>query len=100
MKVIVVLGFWLLCGVLSVFVWAFHDLRGEKYRADYIDEDVAMAYLLVLIGGPVSLLSLFRLVLASFIEFLVYNGSVTKFLYRIANIGLKKEDGEDESTTD
>ena len=100
MKVVVVLGFWLLCGVLSIFVWVFHDLRGKKYNADYIGEDVAMAYLFALIGGPVSLLSLFGLVLASFIEFLAYNDSVTKFLYRIANIGLKKEDGEDESTTD
>lgn len=92
MKMVVVLGFWLLCGVLSVFVWAFHDLRGEKYRADYIDEDVAKAYLFMLIGGPASL---FLSVLARFMEFFV-----TELLYKIANIGLKKEDDEDESTTD
>ena len=90
---IIIFGIWFLCGVISILLWTFRDLRGEEYREDYINEDIVMAYFLILIGG-------IPLLFLTMIYFLICNTFVTKLLYKIANIGIKKEDGEDESTTD
>ena len=93
---IIIFGIWFLCGVISILLWTFRDLRGEEYREDYIDEDVAMAYLLVLIGG---IPSLFLTMILFLEDFLICNTFVTKLLYKIANIGIKKE-GKDGAAAD
>lgn len=94
---IVIFGIWFLCGAMAICIWIIRDLRGEEYREDYIDENTVMGCFLMLIGG---IPSLFFTMIVLLEDFLICNTFVTELLYKIANIGLKKEDGEDESTTD
>ena len=93
---IIIFGIWFLCGVISILLWTFRDLRGEEYREDYINEDIVMAYFLILIGG---IPSLFLTMIFFLEDFLICNTFVTKLLYKIANIGIKKE-GKDGAETD
>ena len=97
MKGWIIFAGWLLCGVLDIIIGSVPDLRGKKYDAEYIDEYRVVACFCGLIGGP---FTLFVGLVYYFIMLFLYNQFLTKILYKIANIGLKKEDGEDESTTD
>lgn len=94
---IIIFGIWFLCGVISILLWTFRDLRGEEYREDYIDEDIVMAYFLMILGGVPSL---FLSMMFCLIDLLVYNALITKLLYKIANIGIKKKEDKDGAATD
>ena len=97
MKGWIIFAGWLLCGVLGIIIGSVPDLRGKKYDAEYIDEYRVVACFCGLIGGP---FTLFVGLVYYFIMFFLYNQFLTKILYNIANIGIKKKEDKDGAATD
>lgn len=82
---------WLLCGILSSFIIVVCELRGEKYDTSYF-EDIFPNVLIVCLGGYVS--ALVAIPVSIVIRCEKHKTSVKndiyKFVYKIANIGLNK----------
>ena len=87
----------MLCGVLGIIIVSVPDLRGKKYDAEYIDRYRVVACFCGLIGGP---FTLFVGLVYYFIMLFLYNQFLTKILYKIANIGVKKKEERDGATAD
>ena len=97
LRFFIFVGFWLLCGGIGVFMAIVFELRGEKYNVNFLNEETVVLFLLLLMGGLVTML----IVLIKYIvRFLAYNESITKLLYKIANIGLKEKEEKNGITAD
>lgn len=74
-------------------MWVY-DMRGEPYDENYFKGEILHTIILILTGG-VSFLIVFYLIavdtLQNIYEKRKSNRIFTKFIYKIANIGIKKD---------
>lgn len=91
---IIIAVIWLLIGLLSVISICVHDMRGESYDENYFKGEILHTIALILMGG-VSFLIVFYLIIVDILQNIYEkrksNRIFTKFIYKIANIGIKKD---------
>lgn len=87
---IIIAVIWLLIGLLSVISICVYDMRGEPYDENYFKGEILHTIALILMGG-VSFLIVFYLIIQNIYEKRKSNRIFTKFIYKIANIGIKKD---------
>lgn len=91
---IIIAVIWLLMGLLSVISICVHDMRGEPYDENYFKGEILHTIALILMGG-VSFLIVFYLIIVDILQNIYEkrksNRIFTKFIYKIANIGIKKD---------
>ena len=70
-----------------------HDMRGEPYDENYFKGEILHTIILILTGG--SFLIVFYLITTDILQKIYEkrksNRMFTKFIYKIANIGIKKD---------
>lgn len=91
---IIIAVIWLLVGLLSVMsIWVY-DMRGEPYDEDYFKGEILHSIGFILMGG-VSFLIVFYFIIVDILQNIYEkrksNRIFTKFIYKIANIGIKKD---------
>lgn len=91
---IIIAVVWLLIGLLSVISICVYDMRGEPYDENYFKGEILHTIYLILTGG-VSFLIVFYLIIVDILQNIYEkrksNRIFTKFIYKIANIGIKKD---------
>ena len=91
---IIIAVVWLLIGLLSVISIRVYDMRGEPYDENYFKGEILHTICLILTGG-VSFLIVFYLIIVDILQNIYEkrksNRIFTKFIYKIANIGIKKD---------
>lgn len=91
---IIIAVIWLLIGLLSVISICVYDMRGEPYDENYFKGEILHTIILILTGG-VSFLIVFYLIIVDILQNIYEkrksNKIFTKFIYKIANIGIKKD---------
>lgn len=91
---IIIAVVWLLIGLLSVISICVYDMRGEPYDENYFKGEILHIICLILTGG-VSFLIVFYLIIVDILQKIYEkrksNRKFTKFIYKIANIGIKKD---------
>lgn len=91
---IIIAFIWLLIGLLSVISICVYDMRGEPYDENYFKGEILHTIILILTGG-VSFLIVFYLIIVDILQNIYEkrksNKIFTKFIYKIANIGIKKD---------
>ncbi|WP_147603788.1 hypothetical protein [Blautia massiliensis (ex Durand et al. 2017)] len=91
---IIIAVIWLLIGLLSVISICVYDMRGEPYDENYFKGEILHTIVLILTGG-VSFLIVFYLIIVDILQNIYEkrksNRIFTKFIYKIANIGIKKD---------
>ena len=91
---IIIAVIWLLIGLLSVISICVYDMRGEPYDENYFKGEILHTIVLILTGG-VSFLIVFYLIIVDILQYIYEkrksNRIFTKFIYKIANIGIKKD---------
>lgn len=91
---IIIAVVWLLIGLLSVISICVYDMRGEPYDENYFKGEILHTIILILTGG-VSFLIVFYLIIVDILQKIYEkrksNRKFTKFIYKIANIGIKKD---------
>lgn len=91
---IIIAVIWLLIGLLSVISICVYDMRGEPYDENYFKGEILHTICLILTGG-VSFLIVFYLIIVDILQNIYEkrksNRIFTKFIYKIANIGIKKD---------
>lgn len=91
---IIIAVIWLLIGLLSVISICVYDMRGEPYDENYFKGEILHTIVLILTGG-VSFLIVFYLIIVDILQKIYEkrksNRMFTKFIYKIANIGIKKD---------
>lgn len=95
---IIIAVIWLLIGLLSVISICVHDMRGEPYDENYFKGEILHTICLILMGGMTFLFVFYFTIvdiLQEIYEKRKSNRIFTKFIYKIANIGIKKDkDGD------
>lgn len=81
---------WLLIGLLSVMIMCVHDMRGEPYDENYFEGEILHVIVFILMGGFTFLIVVFIFAFEIH-EKRKSNRKFTKFIYKIANIGIKKD---------
>lgn len=87
---IIIAVIWLLMGLLSLMLVCIHDMRGNSYDENYFEGGMSYVIGLILMGG-------FSFLLCAFDIFRERHKKrknkriFTKFIYKIANIGIKKD---------
>lgn len=87
---IIIVVIWLLMGLLSVMIICVHDMRGKPYNENYFEGEIHYAMYLILMGGFAFFISIF-VTIRERNEKRKSNKNFTKFIYKIANIGIKKD---------
>ena len=80
---------WFVIGFISMIFMHLWDMRGEEYDEDYFDETCIFISFVVILLGYISLIFM---IFASIYIKLKGKKLITKLLYKIANIGVKKAD--------
>lgn len=91
---IIIVVIWLLIGLLSVISMCVHDMRGEPYDENYFKGEILHIICCILMGGVTFLIVLYLItsdILQKIYEKRKSNRIFTKFIYKIANIGIKKD---------
>lgn len=91
---IIIACIWLLIGLLSVTIMCVHDMRGESYDENYFEGEIYHVMGFILMGGFTFLIVVCLIVfeiLRKRHEKRKDNRKFTKFIYKIANIGIKKD---------
>ena len=86
---------WIIAGLFSVLLIFIHDLRNEEFDDNYLDLQAIVSIIFVIIGGFIS----FTIVTISYIIYIINKKvsmhnikySINKFVYNLANIGIKKK---------
>lgn len=89
---IIIAVIWLLIGLLSVISMCVHDMRGEPYDENYFKGLHIIG--LILMGGVTFLIVFYLItvdILQKYMKKRKSNRKFTKFIYKIANIGIKKD---------
>ena len=86
---------WIIAGLFSVLLIFIHDLRNEEFDDNYLDLQAIVGIIILIICGFIS----FTVVTISYIIYIInkkvsmysikYN--INKFVYNLANIGIKKK---------
>lgn len=91
---IIIAVIWLLVGLLSVMSMWVYDMRGEPYDEDYFKGEILHIIGFIFMGG-VTFLFAFGLITVDILQKIYEkrksNGIFTKFIYKIANIGITKD---------
>ena len=91
---IIIAVIWLLFGLLSVISICVYDMRGEPYDENYFKGEILHTIILIITGG-LSFLIVFYLITVDILQKIYEkrksNRIFTKFIYKIANIGIKKD---------
>lgn len=91
---IIIAVIWFLIGLLSVISMCVHDMRGEPYDENYFKGEILHTIILILTGG-VTFLIVFYIITSDILQKIYEkrksNRIFTKFIYKIANIGVKKD---------
>ena len=87
---IIIAVIWLLIGLLSVMIICVHDMRGKPYNENYFEGEIHHTIYLILMGGFAFFIIIF-LMIQERNEKRKSNKNFTKFIYKIANIGIKKD---------
>lgn len=91
---IIIATIWLLIGLLSVIIICVHDMRGEPYDGDYFKGEILHSICIIFMGGAAFLIIVFICTSDIFEKYMrnkKNNRKFTKFIYKIANIGIKKD---------
>ena len=87
MKLLILfLSSWVLAGFIAFIYMLVEDLRGEEYDPEYFDKDVLICLFYALVLGYLTPVFLF---IGNQLE----NQTIQKFIYKLANIGYKKKEG-------
>lgn len=89
---IIIAVIWLLIGLLSVMSMCVYDMRGEPYDENYFKGLHTIG--LILMGGVTFLIVFYLItvdILQKYMKKRKSNRIFTKFIYKIANIGIKKD---------
>ena len=87
---IIIAVIWLLMGLLSVMIICVHDMRGKPYNENYFEGEIHYAMGLILMGGFAFFIIIFVTIRERY-KRRKSNRIFTKFIYKIANIGIKKD---------
>lgn len=87
---IIIAVIWLLMGLLSVMIICVHDMRGKPYNENYFEGEIHYAMSLILMGGFAFFIIIFVTIRERY-KRRKSNKIFTKFIYKIANIGIKKD---------
>ena len=91
---IIIAVIWLFIGLLSVISICVYDMRGEPYDENYFKGETLHTIILILTGG-VSFLIVFYLIIIDILQNIYEkrksNRIFTKFIYKLANIGIKRD---------
>lgn len=91
---------WLLCGILSALIVTMYELRGKEYNTNDFDDNLPVI-LTMCLSGYASVLVIIPFLLAIRCE--KHKTSIKddmyKFIYKIANIGLDKNNNNMKSIT-
>lgn len=82
---------WLFIGLLSTMFLYMLDMRGNPYKEDYFEGEIGQTIKFILMGGFMPVLVVF-VVLQEQYEKRKKNRNFTKFIYKLANIGVKKNE--------
>lgn len=74
---------WLIVGLITTIGFWIYDMRGKAYDPSYFDMEGVMLSLLTTVLGYIS-------AIVVIIFWTTSNKFITKMIWRIANIGLKK----------
>jgi len=75
---------WVLVGLFSYLVCTLYDLRGTEYDMSYFDGSNLETFLIIVVMGYISLALSFG--------YIIYKQDcIGKILWKLANIGIKKE---------
>lgn len=86
---------WLLIGLLStIFMWIC-DMRGKEYNEKYFDEEIVWNVIPIFMGGFTLILIIFILLQEQYNK-RKKNRRFTKFIYKLANIGVNKKESDNE----
>jgi hypothetical protein len=91
---IIIAVIWLLFGLLSVISICVYDMRGEPYDENYFKGEILHTIGLIFMGGMAFLIVFYLItfdILQKIYEKRKSNRIFTKFIYKIANIGIKKD---------
>lgn len=91
---IIIAVIWLLIGLLSIISMCVYDMRGEPYDENYFKGEIFNIICGILMGGVTFLIVLYFIItdiLQKIYEKRKSNRMFTKFIYKIANIGIKKD---------
>ena len=88
---------WFLIGLITGTIIILLDMRGEEYNPNYLDGE--MKYIILFsLGGCMTLIILIVVFISVWIDKHKQKSRLlTKFIYWIGNIGIKK-DGDDNET--
>lgn len=75
---------WFGTGLLAMFIGWVYDMRGQPFDENYFDATTIIMSLFVLILGYIGLLISVSIICYD-------HGFLTKIIYKIANIGIKKK---------
>lgn len=93
-KIVLFIISWFVFGFVSMLMLATHDLRGKEYNEDYANiKDAIMFICFGYIGFIVTCVILIIEIIKEQLIYEKVNRRFTKFIYKIANIGLKKDEG-------
>lgn len=81
---------WFIVGLISTIIVWIYNMRGSDYDESYFDEPTILMSLVMIFLGYLSPIILIAIILHS-------NKFITKFIWKIANIGLKKFQFETQS---
>ena len=90
---------WIIAGLFSVLLIFIRDLRNEEFDDNYLDLPEIAAVIIVVIGGFISFAIIAISNIIDIISYFIYNinnkkvsmYSINKFVYNLANIGIKKK---------
>lgn len=86
---IVLLSSWFLSGLLGTVISIINDMRGQEFNENYFKDQGAAPYVILSLGYFTLIFSICYFIH----DWMRKRKPITKFLYKIANIGLsKKED--------
>ncbi len=94
MKILLFIISWFVFGFISMLMLATHDLRGKEYNEDYANvKDVIIVICFGYAGFVVACCVLIFEIIKERLTYEKANRYLTKFIYKIANIGLKEDEG-------
>ena len=95
--IIFFIALWIMIGFISIVFAYVYNVRGEEYNPNYLDGE--MKYIILFsLGGCMTLIILIVVFISVWIDkHKPKSRLLTKFIYWIGNIGIKK-DGDDNET--
>lgn len=81
------------CGLLAFLSACIHDMRNEPYDERYFEDELGNAFITILCGC-FSLIILIGIIISERFINLKKHRYFTRFMYWIANVGIKKDESD------